>query len=422
MSSSQPVSPVGLEDVSAIAAGGGHALALLGDGTVMTWGSDASGTLGNGTTGHGREDGVASTVPVHVPGLSDVVAIAAGGADDFALLRNGTVVGWGENRDGQLGDGTTLEKDTPTPVQGLTGVVAISAGGMSSVTGHALALLGNGMVMAWGADDSGQSGNGTTSSHGVTHPTPVSGLSEVVSISAGTAYSLALRGDGSVLAWGSDVGGQLGVQPLGPELCGIGSSPCSKLPRAVGGLSNATAVSAGFRTSLALLSDGTVRSWGANKCGQLGDGSPWESDVPVADAVAESDVPVVVKGLGDVTALAAGEQHDLALTAGEAGPNIGQLAGSELAAPTFSVTPGVGSLTVELDGEHRKTLVCALAAQDGEPASTVGQVRDAPGRDAQLHDRRARSRGIRSAGHLQRVGHPVRGGHPAAGSRRGGRR
>ena len=217
---------------------------------------------------------------------------------------------------------------------------------MSSVTGHTLALLGNGTVMAWGADDAGQAGNGTTSSHGLTHPTPVSGLSEVVSISAGTAYSLALRRDGSVLAWGSDFQGQLGVEPIGPELCGIGSSPCSKLPRVVSGLSNVTAVSAGFRTSLALLNDGTVRSWGANKWGQLGDGSPWESDIPVTGAVTESDVPVVVTGLSGVTAIAAGEQHDLALMAGEIGPDAGQLAGSELPAPAFNVNPGAGSLTV----------------------------------------------------------------------------
>ena len=102
----------------------------------MTWGSDA---------------GVDSYIPVQVKDLSEVTAIAADGGHSLALLENGTVMAWGENKYGELGDGSTNDSDVPVRVSGLREVVAIADG-----ADHNLALLKNGTVMAWGDNDWGQ--------------------------------------------------------------------------------------------------------------------------------------------------------------------------------------------------------------------------------------------------------------------------
>jgi alpha-tubulin suppressor-like RCC1 family protein len=315
--SSQPVTVAGLTGVTAIAAGGAHAMALLNNGTVATWGGNSYGQMGNGTTLKGAE-GAGSLVPVIVPNLSGVVAIAAGGGDDVALLSNGTVVAWGENRQGQLGDGTTLEKDVPTPVHGLAGVKAVAVGGITSLGGHMLALLNDGTVRAIGKNDSGELGNGGTASSA--SPVIVSGLTGVTAVSAAVSHSMARLENGTVVSWGNNSYGELGVGP-GPEICGKEPVPCSRVPVRVG-VTNVTAISAGFRFSLAL-SAGKVFAWGWNELGQLGNGT-----------TANSSVPVPVIGLSDVVEVAAGEKHSLALL-NTGGPSL-----------VIELVAGVGSLTV----------------------------------------------------------------------------
>jgi hypothetical protein len=312
-----------LDEVSAIAAGGSHSLALLGDGTVLAWGENESGQLGVGTTSgpgsctiRGRietervETRSCSPVPVAVEGLSGIVAIAAGAADSLALSGGGTVTAWGANSHGQLGDKKTASSDVPVAVSGLTGVVAIAAGGE-----HNLALLSNGTVMAWGSNASGQLGDGTTTDRHA--PVAVSGLSGVVAISAGGEHSLALLSDGTVEAWGANNEGQLGD----------GSTEPSDVPVAVTGLSGVSAVSAGGATSLALLGDGTVRSWGTNGFGQLGFGGHGEAG-HVFEMLPFSDVPVEVCAIGvdprglcrsgpfltGVRTVSAGSVHSIATT------------------------------------------------------------------------------------------------------------
>jgi alpha-tubulin suppressor-like RCC1 family protein len=340
--SQAPVAVSGLSGVTAIAAGAAHGLALLKNGTVMTWGGNSYGELGNGTTGKGVE-GTASTVPIPVPGLSGVVAVAAGGADDVVLLRNGTLMAWGENRNGQLGDGTRVEKDVPTPVRGLTGVKAVAVGGETSLGGHVLALLNNGTVVGLGANQHGQLGNGSTTGSSV--PVPVAGLGGVTAIAASISHSLALMGDGTVRAWGSDQYGELGVGPA-PQTCA--GSPCSTVPVPLS-LQHVTAISAGFRFSLAV-SGGKVSAWGWNDVGQLGDGT-----------TTNSSVPVPVSGLSEVASVSAGEHHSLALLR-ESGP-----------APVIEVLPGVGSLTVNWkasEGSERWTISWRPVAH---PAVTWGK-------------------------------------------------
>jgi alpha-tubulin suppressor-like RCC1 family protein len=294
--SSTPVAVTGLSGVTAISTGTDHTLALMADGTVMAWGNNVQGQLGDGTTG-----GI-SNVPVPVKGLSGVTAISAGRSYSLALLSDGTVMAWGDNHAGELGEGIAGEsRDEPVAVPGLSSVTAIAASEGTNVYGkvHSLALLSSGQVMAWGDNEHGELGHGTVSEKDDT-PTLVTGLGNVTAVSAGTGYSLALLESGEVIAWGANEHGQLGD----------GGTEGSDLPVAVTELSGVTAVSAGAEHSLALLTGGTVMAWGENKEGQLGNGTNFST----------SDRPVAVSGLSGVTAVSAGGvahggefEHSLAL-------------------------------------------------------------------------------------------------------------
>jgi Regulator of chromosome condensation (RCC1) repeat/IPT/TIG domain len=170
-------------------------------------------------------------------------------------------------------------------VSGLKFVSAVSAGGR-----HSLALRADGSVLAWGYGGFGQLGNGANGESDV--PVAVSGLSGAKAISAGGNHSLALLKNGTVMAWGLNESGQLGT----------GDHENSNVPVAVKGLTNVTAISAGANHSLALLKNGTVMAWGENESGQLGTGN-----------LASSDVPVAVKNLTGVSAISAGGEFSVAL-------------------------------------------------------------------------------------------------------------
>jgi alpha-tubulin suppressor-like RCC1 family protein len=280
----KPVDVHGLSGITAVSAGGAFSLALTGDQTVLAWGNNSAGQLGDGTSGND------SANPVAVSGLSGVTAIAAGFEHGLALLSDGTVMAWGDNSQGELGDGTTANSDVPVAVSGLTGVTAISAGGDFS-----LALLSNGTVMAWGDDSYGELGDGTTANSDI--PLAVEGLTGVTAVSAGLEHALALTDTGTVLAWGNDNAGQLGDGTTGGT---------SDTPVTVIGLNGptVTAVAAGLDHSLGLLSNGTVVAWGDNSSGELGNGSNISSNIPVA-----------VRDLSNIAAISAGSDFSLALGA-----------------------------------------------------------------------------------------------------------
>ena len=190
--------------VTAIATGGHHSCALTDVGAVKCWGYDAFGELGDGRGGFCA--GVChSSTPVDVRGLTGgVTAIAAGTDHTCALTSGGEVMCWGDNRDGELGDGTTTDRFTPVTVVGLgTGIKTIAAGGE-----HTCALAGGGGVKCWGRNTYGRLGDGSTRRRAT--PVDVRGLtSGVVALSAGGEHTCAIATAG-IACWGRNVHGQLG--------------------------------------------------------------------------------------------------------------------------------------------------------------------------------------------------------------------
>jgi alpha-tubulin suppressor-like RCC1 family protein len=326
--------------VGAIAAGGGHNLALKTDGTAWSFGSNLAGQIGDGTTTN-RKTSYA------VPGLGTVVGVAAGASHSLALISDGSVKSWGLNTSGQLGDGSlTSPRKTPVSVTGLAGtvIVALAAG-----DAHTLALTSAGTVLAWGSNASGQLGIGPTPTQSST-PVPVSGLTGVVAIAAHTNHSLALKANGSVVAWGANGGGQLGD----------GTTTHRNTPVSVLAPSGLSRVAAGGNFSLAVLTHGSpsgvLWSWGQNNSGQLGDGTV---NTPRKNPRG---------GVVDVVAVEAGEAHALVVLADGSvwgwGPNAnGQIGDGSNTWRLFPTRLPAAPETLELDAGDTHSLALASNGQ-----------------------------------------------------------
>lgn len=285
--SSTPVNVSGLASgVISIAAYGFHSCAVTTGGGSMCWGRNEIGQLGNGTTAD-------SPVPVVVSGLaSGSSVITAGYLHSCALAANGEARCWGENADGQLGNGVLPYSTLPVDV-------IVLPGGMNAIApyySHNCAVTLGGGAWCWGENDGGQLGNGTML-NSVT-PVSVSGLSSGVnSIATGGIHSCAITAGGAAKCWGFNYQGQLGN----------GTYAWSSVPVNVSGLAGGvSAMAAGDYHTCALTSSGGVKCWGANDYGQLGNGTNTLSNVPV-------DVNGLTSG---VIAIAAGNWHTCALTSG----------------------------------------------------------------------------------------------------------
>ncbi len=367
---------------SAIAAGRYHVVALTDEGTVLSWGRNNYGQLGDGTNTN-------RSSPVPVTGLSGVVQIAAGRYHSYALTTNGTVYAWGRNNRGQLGDGTTTDRNAPVEATTASGAIVLYDGGDNSffvrdnseicasgynnygqlgdysnsdkssygcmpplavsskwrVTGggydHSIAMKINaGTVWAWGRNNQGQLGDGTTTDSFT--EVQVSGLSDVVAVASGSNHNFAIKKNGELWAWGDGANGKLGIgstsdQSTAMEVTalsdvvgvsggvshsvvlrangtawamgknasgqlGDGTTTQRTSPVKVDNLSDLVSVAAGFDYSMALKEDGTVWSWGENGSGQLGDGSTTDRSTPVR-----------VGTLTDIVMIAAGQNHGIAL-------------------------------------------------------------------------------------------------------------
>jgi alpha-tubulin suppressor-like RCC1 family protein len=242
-----PVKVKGLTDVVAIKAGANHALALRADGTVWAWGSNQNGQLGDGSPWWTMP--YALPEPTQVPGLTDVVDIAAGEWHSLALRADGTLWTWGDNSSNQLGDpGRYFQSNTPAQV--LTDVKAMAGGEW-----HSLALRTDGTVWGWGLNLQNQVSGAYFPM--VQTPVLVEGLTDVVALAAGQAHSLAIREDGTLWGWGDNSSNQVGFLDNSNQ----------PTPRPV--LEGVVAVTADQAHTLALRKDGTLWAWGLNGSGNL---------------------------------------------------------------------------------------------------------------------------------------------------------
>jgi alpha-tubulin suppressor-like RCC1 family protein len=309
------------------------------NGTVWAWGANEYGQLGDGTT-------MDRATPVQVIGFDDVdiVEIAVGSEHNLALTSDGKVWAWGRNTWGQLGDGTRVGRTVPVPIPGMMAhtTTAISAG-----LSHNLAVTGStGIVVTWGEHSNR---NNITPAPIIVQVGPngqMGPMANVTVVSAGGDHSLALRTNGSISAWGANGNGQLGdgttINRFGPV-------------SAIGLTSGVTAISAGFNHSLALRNDGTVRAWGLNSSGQLGDGTTTQRLSPV-QVEEELGVP-----LSDVTSIAAGDFHSLATkddrTAWAWGGNIFGMLGDNTNVQKLRPVPVMGLIGIaDISAGHTHSL------------------------------------------------------------------
>ncbi|TKR27319.1 cell wall anchor protein [Cellulomonas hominis] len=258
----KPVSlPPGTE-ITALAAGYYHVVAMSSDGGVYAWGYNSSGQLGDGTT-------TTSSVPVvtQVPSGVTYTELFAAGYRSSALGSDGNVYSWGDNREGQIGDGTVSNATTPVAARFPDGVTAdvLSVGYNFSV-----ATGSDGMVYAWGSNGRGQLGDGTRI--GASLPVAVQTPAGVTfsAMSSGENHTVATGSDGSTYGWGWNTYGQVGNGATGDVLVPVA------IP--TGGVT-LSAFATGFGHSLAVGSDGNTYAWGWNAYGQLGDGTTSSSSL-----------------------------------------------------------------------------------------------------------------------------------------------
>lgn len=286
---STPTTVTNLSNVKQLISGGAN-FALLNNGNVKSWGSNQYGELGLGDHGDGTE----RYYPTTIPNLTGVKQISEGYNFILALMNDGTVKAWGDNRYLQLGDVESngySYRASPTISRSFTGIKQIAAGAT-----HGLALKNDGTVIAWGNNSDGQLGLGNTNY--ITYPIAIPNLSGVVQIIASYHSSFALMNDGTVKAWGNNTHGELG----------LGDTISRNTPSTIGNLSNVKQLVANadeyFYQShtLALLNNGTVKSWGSNYYGQLGQGDNTDRNTP-------TNIP----GLSNVKELIAGWYHSIAI-------------------------------------------------------------------------------------------------------------
>jgi alpha-tubulin suppressor-like RCC1 family protein len=337
---------------------------------AVAWGENWHGQLGAFFRSPHEES------PIPVEGLPGIRSVVAAGSFNLAVLSDGTVASWGGNVYGQLGNNGYKANwelgKSHVQVSGLSGVKAVAAANT-----HALALMSDGTVRAWGSNQSGQLGNGKGGFEAATGqnqrvPKIIEGLTRVMTIASGGPSNYALLEDGTIMAWGNNARGQLGV--AWPEKCQTRNSPgcgqyecrtevgnelCSPTPAPVmtsakKPLSEVIAISAGGEAAYALLKNGEVASWGSNLKGELGqvgvETGPHNNFRPPGRVMRSSTQP-----LTNVAEISAGHNHVLArLKSGEV-VGWGNNADGELGE--------TGPAAAEICQVHHPELSCVKTAQ-----------------------------------------------------------
>ena len=291
-----PVKVVGIDDATAITTTWSNACALHQNGRISCWGDNRFGQLGNGTGGN---EGDISSVLVKVKNIDDATAISTSWTNSCALHQNGTISCWGINLTAQLGDTEEYIYLVPVKVKGIQDATAIS-----SSRNHSCALHQNGTISCWGGNDRGQLGDGTGGNEDnySSVPVKVKDIDDATAISTGENHSCALHQTGSISCWGSNRYGQLGKGTRNDL------EDHSSVPIKVMGIDDATAISTSWDHSCALRQTGNISCWGSNWAGQLGNGTGGDSDL--TDYI---PMPVKVASIEDAIAISAGGSHSCAL-------------------------------------------------------------------------------------------------------------
>ena len=234
---------------------------LLADGTVRTFGRNDVGQLGINLLGASR------LTPVTVQNISTATAVACGGYFSAVILPDGRVMTWGGNGQGQLGVNDTTARTTPVQVFGISSSATAVAGGFQ----HFAVLLADGTVRTFGSNGSGQLGIDVAGGSRGT-PVQVLGITSATAVVCGSQHTAILLADGTIRTFGINDAGQLGIDVAG----GSRQTPVQVL-----GITNATSVAGGFRHTLVVLPDGTVRTFGRNDFGQLGVNDTTSRQTPV---------------------------------------------------------------------------------------------------------------------------------------------
>jgi len=351
--------------------------------------------------------------------LDGAVEDVAIGRHHACLMFDGRVSCWGSSLNGQLGVGGGADRciDRPcsrslVPVEGLPEVVGVAAGGF-----HTCALTASGEVWCWGANQLGQLGRAAGSEPGA--PARVEGLDSVVSLAAGLLHTCAVRSDGEVWCWGDAGDGRLGLGGKGESAVEMCDAPVR-----VNGLGGAaSAITAGAEHTCVLLGDGTVACWGANRFGQLGDGTTTSRDAPAA--VQGFDRRVVALEAGDHFTCALLERGSVACWGWN---DVGQLGLGSFDGPdepegfSAALVATTMSLPAGLSGPVRSIAAgpghaCLLAGPAGDEPWCWGRNEAGQLGDGSRVDRSAAVRSVRSTGEAADL--PVARSKAAGESRRG---
>lgn len=288
-------------------AAGGHSLALDSTGHVWAWGGNRNGELGQGTT-----DSSAHGTPVEVKaGLqggtylgdtSSIVAIAGGRYHDLAVSADGKVWAWGDGGSGQLGDGTSGQASTPVKVSQTTmvnAVIDVAAG-----EEHSLAIDSTGRVWAWGQNADGELGDGTNTSASTPVSVTIPGSRSAVYVAGAATHSVAVMSDGTAWAWGDNSRGELARSGGGTT----NSLVAVQMYTSTGAITNVIAAAAGEDHSVLLTGAGAVWAAGHNAYGEVGDGTTRQRNNLVQAKISS--------GMSNAIAIAAGQDHSIAVSGG----------------------------------------------------------------------------------------------------------